>query len=297
MIPFFIYYSMFGFQRIGDLIWAAGDMRTRGFLLGGTAGRTTLAGEGLQHQDGHTHLFASAFPTVRAYDPAFAYEVTVIVLDGMRRMYQEQEDCMYYITLGNGNYVMPPMLQGVEEGIVRGIYKYSMVDVGTQQPKVQLFGSGSILNEAIQAQHILAEKYSISSNVWSVTSYKELRRDQLAAQRWNMLHPTETPRRGYFEQTIEGEEGPFIAASDYVRLVAEQINPWVPGGLFALGTEGFGRSERRGPLRRFFEVDAQCIAVAALYRLSQLGKFDPAQVAAAIRDLGIDPEKIDPAGA
>jgi len=297
MIPFFAYYSMFGFQRIGDLIWAAADMRCKGFLMGGTAGRTTLAGEGLQHQDGHSHLFASAFPTVKAYDPAYAYEIAVIIQDGIRRMYQERQDRLYYITMGNENYVMPamPADEGVREGIVHGMYRLRTRDAGSGKPAVQLLGSGAILNEALRAQEILTARYDVSSTVWSVTSYKQLRREALAARRWNMLHPLEQPRRSYLESALDGADGPFIAASDYVKLVAEQIDPWVPGGLFALGTDGFGRSEARGPLRRFFEVDAESIAVAALYQLSRQGTMDARRVAAAIADLGIDPEKPNPA--
>ncbi|HEV2972683.1 MAG TPA: pyruvate dehydrogenase (acetyl-transferring), homodimeric type [Pirellulales bacterium] len=294
MIPMFIYYSMFGFQRIGDQIWAALDSRAKGFLLGGTAGRTTLAGEGLQHQDGNSHLFAIAYPNIRSYDPAFVYESTVIILDGMHRMYEKCEDAIYYITIGNENYKMPPMPEGVEEGIVRGIYRLSSLEVGGQGPRVQLFGSGAILREVQRAQAILAEKYGVSSDVWSVTSYKELRRDANACRRWNMLHPTEPPRQSYFEKAIAGAKGPFIAASDYVRAVPEQLDPWVPGGLFVLGTDGFGRSESRPALRRFFEVDAECVTIAALTRLADHDLFDRAKIATAIHDLGIDPEKSDP---
>ena len=297
MIPFFIYYSMFGFQRIGDLVWAAADCRAKGFMIGGTAGRTTLAGEGLQHQDGQSLLNALAFPTVRAYDPAFAYETMTIILDGMKRMYEDLEDAIYYITAYNENYRHPPMPPGVEEGIIRGIYKFSTKSAGDNRPQVQLFGSGAILREALRAQDILAEKYQISSNVWSVTSYTELARDAQAAERWNMLHPTEKPRKSYLDQVLEGQSGPFISASDFVRALAEQIGPFVPGGLYPLGTDGFGRSEIRPNLRRHFEVDAETIAVAALYQLSKQGQMDPKCVGEAIKTLGIDPEKIDPARA
>jgi pyruvate dehydrogenase E1 component len=290
MIPFFIYYSMFGFQRIGDLIWAACDSRTKGFLIGGTAGRTTLAGEGLQHQDGQSLLNASAFPTVRAYDPAFAYETTTIVLDGMRRMYEELEDAIYYITVYNENYRHPPMPEGVEQGIIRGMYRFSSRDAG--EKRVQLLGSGAILREALRAQEILAERYQVSSNVWSVTSYTELARDAQDAKRWNMLHPTETPRRSYIEELLAGQHGPFVSASDYVQALAEQISPFVPGGLFTLGTDGFGRSDIRANLRRHFEVDAESIAVAALYQLAEQGQIDRKCVAEAIHALGIDPDKI-----
>ncbi|MEX0679369.1 MAG: pyruvate dehydrogenase (acetyl-transferring), homodimeric type, partial [Pirellulales bacterium] len=297
MIPMFIYYSMFGFQRIGDLIWAACDSRAKGFLLGGTAGRTTLAGEGLQHQDGQSLLNALAFPTIRAYDPAFAYETTQIVLDGMQRMYEDLEDAIYYITLYNENYRHPPMPKGVEEGIIRGIYKFSSADAGVKRPRVQLFGSGAILREALRAQEILAERCDVSSNVWSVTSYTELARDSQAAERHNMLHPTAKPRTSYLQEALEGEEGPFVSATDYVRALAEQIAPFLPGGLLALGTDGFGHSEDRASLRRHFEVDAEHIAVAALYQLSKRGSVEPACVAKAIKELGIDPSKINPARA
>ncbi len=296
MIPFFTYYSMFGFQRIGDLIWAAGDMRCKGFLMGGTAGRTTLAGEGLQHQDGHSHLLATALPNLRCYDPAFAYEIAIIIQDGLRRMYQDREECFYYISIENENYAMPamPKGEGVRDGILHGMYRYHTRQADSQRGHVQLLGSGAILNGTLRAQDILAERYGISSTVWSVTSYKQLRTEAAAARRWNMLHPLEKPRKSYLEQTLEGQEGPFIAASDYVRLVAEQIAPWVPDGLFALGTDGFGRSEDRHSLRRFFEVDAECIAIAALYQLALRGSLEMKAVAQAIRELGVDPDKLNP---
>ncbi len=294
MIPMFIYYSMFGFQRIGDLIWAAADSRARGFMLGGTAGRTTLAGEGLQHQDGHSLLNAIAFPTVRAYDPAFAYETAVIVIDGMKRMFHDDEDAIYYLTLENENYEMPPMPQGVAEGIIRGIYKYRSVEAEDARARVQLFGSGAILNEVLQAQQLLADKFNIASDVWSVTSYNELRRDAQSIERWNMLHPTEPPRQSYIEQAIADHQGPIIAASDYVCAVPEQVDPWIEGGMTVLGTDGFGRSESRQALRRHFEVDAECITVAALYRLSRESKIEPDEIQKAIADLGIDPDKPNP---
>ena len=290
MIPMFIYYSMFGFQRIGDLIWAAADARAKGFVLGGTAGRTTLNGEGLQHQDGHSHLNASAFPTVRAYDPAYAYETAVIIFDGLKRLYEDNETAMYYITLHNENYAMPEMPAGAEEGIIRGMYRVSTTNVDGGQ-RVQLFGSGAILREALRAQSILAEKYRISSDVWSVTSYTELRRDAQEAERWNMLHPQEEQRVPYVAQILAGTDGPYVSASDHVRALAEQIDPWVPGGLFALGTDGMGRSESRTALRRHFEVDAESITIAALYQLKKQGKCDGQCVAKAVKELGVDAEK------
>ncbi|MCH8840488.1 MAG: pyruvate dehydrogenase (acetyl-transferring), homodimeric type, partial [Planctomycetes bacterium] len=304
MIPMFIYYSMFGFQRIGDLIWAAADMRAKGFMLGGTAGRTTLNGEGLQHQDGHSLVNAMAFPTVRAYDPAYAYETAVIIFDGLKRMYEDNETAIYYITLGNENYTMPEMPAGCEEGIIKGMYKVASVDVasdgvasakvsgtGADGPRVQLFGSGPILRETLRASQLLADDYGVASDVWSVTSYTQLRRDAQECERWNMLNPDKKPRQSYLEQQLEGIEGPSIAASDYMQALAEQISPWVPGGLYALGTDGMGRSESREALRRHFEVDAECITVATLYQLSQRGQFDAKKVAQAIQALGIDPDK------
>jgi pyruvate dehydrogenase E1 component len=297
MIPFFIYYSMFGFQRIGDLIWAAADMRAKGFLVGGTAGRTTLSGEGLQHQDGHSLLNAIAFPTIRSYDPAYVYETTVIVLDGMRRLFQEGETAIYYLTVENENFLMPSMPKGIEEGILKGMYKLASVDAGTSRPKVQLLGSGAILRSVLAAQQLLAERYDVSSDVWSVTSYSQLRREARECQRWNMWHPTEPPRRSYLEQILAGESGPFIAATDYVQAVAEQIHPWTPGGLFALGTDGMGRSDTREALRRHFEVDDQCITVAALDQLHRRGALAAETVKDAIHALGLDPNKVNPISA
>jgi len=294
MIPFFIYYSMFGFQRIGDLIWAAADCRCKGFLIGGTAGRTTLAGEGLQHQDGHSILNAIAFPTVRTYDPTWGYEVAVIVLDGMKKLYEQGETAIYYITAENEAYVHPPMPPGVEEGIVKGIYKYATKDVPNARQKVNLFGSGAILRMVLGAADILADKYGIASNTWSVTSYNELRRDAQTCERWNMLHPTMPPHKPYIETALQGESGLFVAASDYVRAVPEQLTRWIPGELFVLGTDGMGRSDTRDALRKHFEVDAASIAVATLYRLHKQGQIDAQVVAQAIADLGVDPEKANP---
>ncbi len=302
MIPFFIYYSMFGFQRIGDLIWAAGDMRCRGFLMGGTAGRTTLAGEGLQHQDGNSLLSALAFPTVQAYDPCYAYEMAVIVLDGLRRMYYEEEDVFYYITLMNENYPMPilPMAghgpsPKVSEGICRGMYRVSQRDLGSGKPAVQLLGSGAILREALRAQEILDEQFGVASNVYSVTSYKALYQDGRACDRWNRLHPKEEARRPYVTQVLDGQPGPVVSASDYVSAVGTSIAPWVPGRYVVLGADGFGRSEARKELRRFFEVDAEHVALAALNGLAAEGKFPRSKLASAVKKLGLDPEKPNPA--
>jgi pyruvate dehydrogenase E1 component len=293
-IPFFIFYSMFGFQRIGDLIWAAADMRTRGFLLGGTAGRTTLMGEGLQHQDGHSHVLASVVPNLLAYDPGFAYELALIVQEGIRRMYEAGESIFYYITLGNENYPMPPMPQGVEEGVLRGMYKVRPAAQKARGTKVHLLGSGSLLRETLRAQELLADRFGVAADVWSVTSYKELRRDALEAERFNLLHPTAEPRRSYVERLRADEPGVYVAVTDYMRSVPEMIDRWVPGGLFPLGTDGFGRSENRPVLRHFFEVDAEFIALAGLSRLAQRGERKPAEVQKALKELQIDPEKADP---
>jgi pyruvate dehydrogenase E1 component len=294
MIPFYIYYSMFGFQRIGDQAWAAGDMRVRGFMLGATAGRTTLNGEGLQHQDGQSHVQASIIPNVVAYDPAFAYEIAVILQDGIRRMYENDEDLIYYLTLQNEAYVMPPMPKGVADGILKGLYKFKAAPIESKLPKVHLFGSAVILRQALRAQEILAEKYRVAADVWNVTSYQQLRRDALACERWNMLHPTEPARQSYLEQTLANESGVFIAASDYIKSTAEMISRWVPGGLYPLGTDGFGRSDDRSVLRRHFEIDAECITIAALSRLMHRQAVDRKLVAQAIADLGVDPNKPDP---
>jgi pyruvate dehydrogenase E1 component len=293
-IPFFIYYSMFGFQRIGDLIWAAADMRCKGFLLGGTAGRTTLNGEGLQHQDGHSHVLASTVPNLLTYDPAYAYEIAVIVHDGIRRMYAEQEDIFYYLTLGNEPYDMPSMPEGAEEGIIRGIYRLKPDALEDATHHVQLFGSGAILREALRAREILADKYGISAQVWSVTSYKELRKDALETERWNRLHPSEPARKPYIASVLENTRGPIVAASDYMKILPDMIRPWVPQDLIALGTDGFGRSDTREALRRHFEVDAESIVVAALHALSKRGGIGGDRVAGAIEDLGVDPEKANP---
>jgi pyruvate dehydrogenase E1 component len=290
MIPMFIYYSMFGFQRIGDLIWAAADARAKGFMLGGTAGRTTLNGEGLQHQDGHSLVNAMAFPTVRAYDPAYNYETAVIIFDGLKRLYEDDETAIYYLTLENEPYIMPEMPAGCEEGVIKGMYKLKSVEADGKQ-RVQLLGSGAILRESLRAQQLLADKFKVASDVWSVTSYTQLRREAQECQRWNMLHPEKPARHSYVEEQLAGTEGPIIAASDYMRALAEQLMPWLGGRLFVLGTDGMGRSESRPALRRHFEVDAESIAIAALYKLRDAGQCDGKCVANAIKELGVDPEK------
>lgn len=294
MIPFFIYYSMFGLQRIGDLIWAAGDMRCKGFMVGGTAGRTTLAGEGLQHQDGNSHLLAYTVPNMVTYDPAFAYEIAVIVRDGIRRMYEEQENVFYYLTVMNENYDMPPMPEGVKEGILKGMYKFKASKMKTPKMKAHLLGSGAILNEVIKAQKILEEKYKVSTDIWSVTSYKELRREALETERWNSLHPSEKQKETYIEKILKKEDGVFVAASDYVKALPDSIAKWFPKHLISLGTDGFGRSEGRNELRDFFEVDAKHIVAAALYALGKEKKIKMTQVEKAIKDLGVDPSKPNP---
>ncbi|HWD19538.1 MAG TPA: pyruvate dehydrogenase (acetyl-transferring), homodimeric type [Verrucomicrobiae bacterium] len=293
LLPFYIYYSMFGPQRVGDEIWLAADSRVKGFLLGATSGRTTLNGEGLQHQDGHTPILASTVPTLYVYDPAFAYELAVIVCDGMRRMFEEGEEIFYYLCLYNENYPMPAMPAGCEEGIVKGLYKFRP-GAAHKKHKAQIIGSGSIMLSALKAQTILEEKYDVSADVWSATSYKNLRNEALLAERWNMLHPEAAPRKPYVQALLENETGPFIAVSDYMKIVPDQINKWVPGGLTTLGTDGFGRSDLRSRLRRFFEVDAESTVVATLYALAQKGQIERSVVAQAIRDLKIDPEKAFP---
>jgi len=262
-------------------------------MLGATAGRTTLNGEGLQHQDGHSHLLASTIPTLLTYDAAFGYEIAVIIKEGLRRLYAEGEEYFYYLTLYNENYPMPVMPEGAEEGILKGLYKAKPASKGNKY-KVHLFGSGPILREALRAQEILAEQFDVAADVWSVTSYKLLRGDALRAQRWNMLHPAAAPKRSYLESVLANEEGVFVAVSDYMRMVADQIAPWVPGGLTTLGTDGFGRSDTRENLRRFFEVDGEITAIAALYALHQKEAFPAEVVQEAIRKLGVDPDKSFP---
>jgi len=300
MIPFYIYYSMFGYQRVGDLVWAFADSRGKGFLLGGTSGRSTLLGEGLQHQDGQSPVFFSAVPTCAIYDPAFAYELAVIMQDGIKRMYEQNEDRFYYICVYNENYAQPPM-PGYEngsideelcQGILRGIYKYRASQNGPAA--AQLFGSGSILNEALRAQEILAERYGVATDVWSVTSYNELRRDGLEVDRWNRLHPTEAPRAPHIARVMEGTQGPIVASSDYIKAQADQLAPWIGTRLHSLGTDGFGRSENREHLRKFFEISAEAIAQATLSALARDGKMDAERARAAIAELGFDAEKPNP---
>src|ERR1700682_3545856 len=293
-IPFFIYYSMFGFQRIADFIWAAADMRTRGCLLGGTAGRTPLAGEGLQHQDGNSHVLALSVPNLRAYDPAFAFEIAVIIQDGIRRMYKDGENIFYYITVMNEPYAMPAMQGDMKEGILKGLYKFRASNNKISKLRAQLFGNGAILNEVVRAQEILEQKYGVAADVWSVTSYKCLYTDGIETARWNRLHPAEKPRVPYVSQCLEGAEGVLVAATDYLKTLPNMIGKWLPRRLASLGTDGFGRSESRQALREFFEVDSRFIVLATLHELQQEGLIEKCVVEKAIVDLGINPEKPNP---
>jgi len=293
MMPFFVYYSMFGLQRVGDLVWAAADMKAKGFMIGGTAGRTTLAGEGLQHQDGHSHLQAMTVPNMVAYDPAFAYELAVIIRDGIRRMYEEQEDVFYYVTIMNENYAMPAMPEGVKDGILKGMYRFKAGSDNEKPLVANMLGSGTILNEVIRAAEILEEKYGVSSNVYSVTSYKELRQDALEAERYNMLHPDKKEKVPYVSTQIENT-GVIVAASDYMKAIPDSISKWLPNRLYALGTDGFGRSEGRAELRDFFEVDTKHIVFSTLYALFKEGKFKAADLKKAMKDLDINPGKLNP---
>ena len=292
MIPFFIYYSMFGFQRIGDFIWAAADMRTKGFLLGGTAGRTTLNGEGLQHQDGHSHLIASTIPNLKAYDPAYAYEIAVIIQNGLKEMYEENKDIFYYLTLENENYVQPKMPNNIENGIIKGMYK--IIKSSKSDLKVQLLGSGPILNEVIAAAKLLKNDWGIESDVWSVTSYSELHKDAEEVNRWNLLNPEKTNKTSYLDECLINKNGPVIACSDYVKLVAEQISPYVNCNFTAIGTDGFGRSGTRNELRDFFEIDRFHIALAAINSLYKEGKIKVEMVSELIEKYKIDSNKINP---
>jgi pyruvate dehydrogenase E1 component len=295
MIPFFIYYSMFGFQRVGDLIWAGADQRMKGFLLGGTSGRTTLNGEGLQHEDGQSHVLALPVPTCQCYDPAFAYELAVIVEDGIKRMYRDREDIFYYLTLMNENYEHPPMPEGTKDGILKGMYICKPTGKKDAKLRANLLGSGTILTEAIKAQQILEEKYNVGADVWSVTSYVNLYRDGHACERWNRLHPASTPKVPYVTQATKDAPGVFVAASDYLKTLPDSIDRWLPKRLQALGTDGFGRSDSRAALRDFFEVDARFIVLATLYALLQDKQIEAKVVEQAIKDLQIDTEKKNPA--
>ncbi len=288
---------MFGLQRVGYLIWLAADSRCKGFLCGGTSGRTTLNGEGLQHEDGHSQLIASSVPNLLAYDPAFGYEVAAIVHDGLRRMYAEGEDIFYYLSVYNESYVMPelPAGDGVLEGILKGIYPLdTSVPKKTRAVRPQLFGSGPIMRQVQRGQQILAEKYGIETDIWSVTSYNELCREAQLVARWNALHPDKKPRQSHLQQQLAGITGPFISSSDNVRLVAEQIRQYLPGQYVVLGCDGFGRSASREELRRHFEIDGECVAYATLVALSKEGKFDAKKLPQALKDLGINPDKVDP---
>jgi pyruvate dehydrogenase E1 component len=292
-IPFFIFYSMFGFQRVGDLIWAAAEMKTRGFLMGGTSGRTTLNGEGLQHQDGQSHLLAYPIPNLRTYDPAYAYELAVIIRDGIKRMYIDQEEIFYYITIQNDNYAMPAMPEGVEEGILKGMYRLrSSLNGGPVT--AHLFGSACIINETLKAQEMLSTDYGVEADVWSVTSYKQLWQDALETERLNLLHPTKKVRLPYISSCLKDTDGVYVMATDYVKTLADSVARWVPGPVVSLGTDGFGRSDSRPALRSFFEMDARFITLGALNALVRKGDLKPQIAQRAMRKMEIDPEKDSP---
>jgi pyruvate dehydrogenase E1 component len=293
MIPFYIFYSMFGFQRIGDLAWAAGDSRCRGFLIGGTAGRTTLNGEGLQHEDGHSHVLSSTIPNCVSYDPAFAFELAVIIQDGLRRMYAEQDDVFYYITVMNENYTHPAMPEGAEPGILKGLYLLRAGPDGGG-PRVQLMGAGTILGEVLAAADLLEREWGVKADVWSATSFSELRRDGLEATRWNLLHPEAPPAISYVERCLKDRQGPVIAASDYMKIVPDQIRAFVPHRFEVLGTDGYGRSDTRERLRAFFEVNRHWVVLAALQALAADGEIPHARAAEALARYGIDPAKPSP---
>jgi pyruvate dehydrogenase E1 component len=294
MIPFFIYYSMFGFQRVGDLIWAAADQRTRGFLLGGTAGRTTLNGEGLQHEDGHSHLMAATVPNCISYDPTYAYELAVIIQDGLRRMYGEQEDVFYYITVMNENYDQPPMPEDSALNILKGMYLFQSGITRKKAPKVNLLGSGTIFCEVVEAATLLREDWGVEADLFSCTSFTELARDGQSCERWNRLHPSKKARVTHVAKCIPKADIPVIAATDYIRAFAEQIRPYISAPYTVLGTDGFGRSDTRANLRSFFEVDRYHVTIAALKALVDKGEFEPAKVDIAIAKYNIDPEAIAP---
>jgi pyruvate dehydrogenase E1 component len=300
MIPFYVFYSMFGFQRVGDLAWAAGDSQARGFLMGGTSGRTTLAGEGLQHDDGHSHLFSANIPNCISYDPTFGYELAVIIQDGLRRMYRDQEPIFYYITVMNENYQQPEMPEGAQEGILKGMYllrEGARGARGKKKASVQLMGCGSILREVQAAAEMLENDFGVAASVWSAPSFTELQRDGAAAERWNMLHPEEKPRQCYVAQCLAKHDGPVVAATDYVQMYANQIRPFVDRRYVVLGTDGYGRSDTRKNLRRFFEVDRNYVAVAALKALADDGDVPAAKVVEAIKKYGVDTDKANPLGA
>jgi len=292
MIPFYIFYSMFGFQRIGDLAWAAGDSQARGFLIGATAGRTTLNGEGLQHQDGHSHILANTVPNCRSYDATYSYELAVIVQDGVKRMFEDKENCFYYLTTMNENYKQPAMPEGAEAGIIKGIYKFSQG--GKAKLRVQLMGAGTILNEVREAAKILKETYAVESDIWSLTSVNEITREGQQVDRWNLLHPDSKPKRAYLTEQLDGAEGPVVIATDYMKNYAEQMRKYIDKPLTVLGTDGFGRSDSREALRSFFEVDRYFITVAALKALADEGAIKSSVVSEAIKSFGIDPEKTNP---
>jgi pyruvate dehydrogenase E1 component len=294
-IPFYIFYSMFGFQRTGDQAWAFGDARGRGFLMGATAGRTTLHGEGLQHDDGHSHLLASTIPCIRAYDPAYAYELAAIVRDGIHRMFVEDQDAFYYVTIHNENQPMPPKPDGVEEGILRGIYRlHAAPELPAGAPQVRLVGSGSILAQVVAARDLLSERFGVAAEVYSAPSFQLLRRDALEAERWNRLHPGEPERVPYVTRVLGADGGPVIAATDWLKTIPDQVARWVPAPFVPLGTDGYGRSDTREALRAFFEVDAPSIAYAAVRALEDAGAMPAGAAAKALTELGIDPEKEDP---
>jgi len=292
MIPFYIFYSMFGFQRIGDLAWAAGDSQARGFLIGATAGRTTLNGEGLQHQDGHSHILANTIPNCRSYDAAYSYELAVVIQDGVKRMFEDKENCFYYLTTMNENYVQPAMPEGAEAGIIKGMYRFAKGAKGKH--RVQLMGAGTILNEVREAAKILKESFDVESDIWSLTSVNELTREGQAVDRWNLLHPEAKPKRSYVSEQLDGAEGPVVIATDYMKNYAEQLRKYIANPMTVLGTDGFGRSDSREALRHFFEVDRHFITVAALKALADQGEIKSSVVAEAIKSFAIDPEKTNP---
>jgi pyruvate dehydrogenase E1 component len=295
LIPFFIFYSMFGFQRIGDFIWSLGDQRGRGFLLGATAGRTTLNGEGLQHEDGHSLVLATTNPACLSYDPTYAYEIATIVREGLRRMGENNEDVFYYLALYNEPYAQEAMPEGVEEGIIKGLYRFREAPE-ERSSRAQLLGSGTIFQEVLRAQELLSEHHDVAADVWSATSYQQLRADALQVERWNRLHPEEAPRQAYVSASLEPAEGPIIAATDFMKAVPDQVARWVPQPFVPLGTDGYGRSDARKDLRRFFEVDAEHIVVATLAALARSGDIKPEDVTEAIERYDLDPERVAPEG-